>query len=175
MLYFSFTKKFFLLGTCILIAFLALPNFLNQDSNIPFVPNKTVNLGLDLRGGSYLLLEVDTKTIRKEKVDNIVDDIRSTLRKNQIQYSSLSSLENGAKVYILKEEEVNKAIALIKDLNQTQNNLIFSGQGIKDFELSNDKGNLVLDITKQSMKEKNRLAVTQSIEIIRRRIENQYY
>ena len=50
MLYFSFTKKIFLLGTCILIAFLALPNFLNQDLNIPFVPNKTVNLGLDLRG-----------------------------------------------------------------------------------------------------------------------------
>ena len=61
MLYFSLTKKIFLLGTCILIAFLALPNFLNQDSNIPFVPNKTVNLGLDLRGGSYLLLEVDTE------------------------------------------------------------------------------------------------------------------
>ena len=171
MLYFSFTKKIFLLGTCILISFLALPNFLNQDSNIPFVPNKTVNLGLDLRGGSYLLLEVDTKTIRKEKIDTIVDDIRSTLRKNQIQYSNLSSLENGARVYILKEEEISKAIDLIKDLNQAQNNLIFSGQGIKDFELSNDKGNLVLDITEQSMKEKNRLAVTQSIEIIRRRID----
>ena len=171
MLYFSSTKKIFLLGICILIAFLALPNFLNQDSNIPFVPNKTVNLGLDLRGGSYLLLEVDTETIRKEKVDTIVDDIRSTLRKNQIQYSNLSSLENGAKVYILKEEEVRTAIDLIKDLNQTQNNLIFSGQGIQDFELSNDKGNLVLDITEQSMKEKNRLAVTQSIEIIRRRID----
>ena len=57
MLYFSTSKKISLLIICLLGCFLALPNF--WSTGIPFLPKQTINLGLDLRGGSYLLLEVD--------------------------------------------------------------------------------------------------------------------
>ena len=67
MLYFSLTKKFLIIIFCLFLALLALPNFTNISSNIPLLPNNTLNLGLDLRGGSYLLLEVDTETIKREK------------------------------------------------------------------------------------------------------------
>ena len=65
MLYFSLTKKFLITIFCLFLALLALPNFTNISSNIPLLPNNTLNLGLDLRGGSYLLLEVDVCIIDK--------------------------------------------------------------------------------------------------------------
>ena len=61
-----------------------LPNILPPGtvSQLPgFMPKKTLNLGLDLQGGSYLLLEVDTKALKAEKITNISEDTRATLRK----------------------------------------------------------------------------------------------
>ena len=61
----------------------ALPNVLPQttrDSLPGFMPRETLNLGLDLQGGSYLLLEVDTDALRTERLTNMVEDIRSQLQ-----------------------------------------------------------------------------------------------
>ncbi|MEC7831337.1 MAG: protein translocase subunit SecD, partial [Pseudomonadota bacterium] len=85
MLYFSLTKKILITVFCLFLGLLALPNFISIGTSIPLVPNNTLNLGLDLRGGSYLLLEVDTETIKKEKSEFLLDDIRSNLRKNKIK------------------------------------------------------------------------------------------
>ena len=76
MLYFSITKKLILFIFCLILGLLALPNFVNNDALPSFFPKNTLNLGLDLRGGSYLLLEVDTETIKKEKSEILLDDIR---------------------------------------------------------------------------------------------------
>ena len=84
MLYFSLTKKILITVFCSLLGLLALPNFVELDKEVPLLPKNTLNLGLDLRGGSYLLLEVDTETIKKEKGEFLLDDIRSALRKNRI-------------------------------------------------------------------------------------------
>ena len=67
MLYFSLTKKILITVFCSLLVLLALPNFVELDKEVPLLPKNTLNLGLDLRGGSYLLLEVDTETIKKRK------------------------------------------------------------------------------------------------------------
>ena len=78
-----------------MLALLALPNFVELDREVPLLPKNTLNLGLDLRGGSYLLLEVDTETIKKEKGEFLLDDIRSALRKNRIKYSNLKLINEG--------------------------------------------------------------------------------
>ena len=90
MLYFSSSKKILLLAICLLGFFLALPNFWN--TSLPFIPKQTINLGLDLRGGSYLLLEVDTNSIKKDKAQSLVEDIRSSLRKDKIKYIGLRAV-----------------------------------------------------------------------------------
>ena len=64
------------------IAF-SLPNAIPQSTldNLPgWVPAKRMNLGLDLQGGSYLLLEVDTAALAREKLVNLVEEVRTTLR-----------------------------------------------------------------------------------------------
>ena len=70
----------------------ALPNAIPPQyrSSLPgFLPSKTLDLGLDLQGGSYLLLEVDTAALRRERLTNLVEDVRTTLRNEKIEFSDL--------------------------------------------------------------------------------------
>ena len=70
----------------------AAPNFFNiskvyQSSN--FLPGKKINLGLDLKGGSYLLLKANMDTVFEERLETLMSDIRSSLRKSKIGYKKL--------------------------------------------------------------------------------------
>ena len=69
MLYFSKTKLFFTYFIIIFLSLFSLSNFINLDNN--FIFSKKVKLGLDLQGGSYLLLEVDTKPKIKQKIHKL--------------------------------------------------------------------------------------------------------
>ena len=82
MLYFSNLKIFSVLAVIIITLLFAVPNFFGKDQleTFPnFFPKQQVNLGLDLQGGSHLLLEVDTEEIIKERVENLNADVRSCL------------------------------------------------------------------------------------------------
>src|SRR5512140_3105637 len=74
-----------------------LPNVLPQstlDQFPAFLPHAKLNLGLDLQGGSSLLLEVDVDALRKEKLTNLMEDVRTKLRAEQIVFSDLAQ-QNG--------------------------------------------------------------------------------
>ena len=71
----------------------AIPNFVNtskKDQSFNFLPGKKINLGLDLKGGSYLLLKADMDIVFAEKLESLLSDIRSSLRKSKIGYKKLS-------------------------------------------------------------------------------------
>ena len=70
MLHFSRSRTILILAACLLGALLAVPNFLAPGSLPSWVPQPRINLGLDLQGGSHLLLEVDMKTVLKERLTN---------------------------------------------------------------------------------------------------------
>ena len=83
-------KILFVIGVCFTAIYFLIPNLYGKSevtalSN--FFSKKQVNLGLDLQGGSHLLLEVDTKSVLKEKSEDLVDDVRKSLRKSKIKYS----------------------------------------------------------------------------------------
>ncbi len=69
MMYFSRLKAAAILGVCLLGLLVSLPNVLPAPA--PWVPWRTVHLGLDLKGGSYLLMEVDMKAVIKERLDSL--------------------------------------------------------------------------------------------------------
>ena len=71
MMYFTPLKTAVILGLCLLGAILCIPNLFPAPA--PWLPWRQVHLGLDLRGGSYLLLEVDMKAVVKERLDSMVD------------------------------------------------------------------------------------------------------
>src|ERR1700733_7639361 len=70
----------------------SLPNVLPQsvmDALPSWAPHQRLNLGLDLQGGSYLLLEVDTDALRKERLTNLTEDVRTKLQEAQIDFGGL--------------------------------------------------------------------------------------
>ena len=67
----------------------SLPNFFSKEilKKLPsFVPSNQVVLGLDLQGGSYLLIEVDTESVISENFESFSDNLRLSLRKNKIYF-----------------------------------------------------------------------------------------
>ena len=83
MIHFSRWKIILVLGLCALGLVLATPNLFSkkQLAGLPgWVPQRTLNLGLDLRGGSHLLLEVDLGVAYRERLANLVQNIRAELR-----------------------------------------------------------------------------------------------
>ena len=116
MMYFTPLKTAVILGLCLLGAILCIPNLFPAPA--AWIPWRTVHLGLDLRGGSYLLLEIDMKAVIKERLNNVVDAVRQALRPGGIFYQTLEAQPDQNRM-LLKLRDAGKteaAIAAIRPL-----------------------------------------------------------
>src|ERR1700685_3344382 len=93
MLYFTRWKALAIILTALVVCLCAVPNFFPEATvkAWPTWAQRRMVLGLDLQGGSYLLLEVDSNYVKKEKLDQVRDDVRRTLREATIGYQGLAS------------------------------------------------------------------------------------
>src|SRR3954447_4064128 len=89
MMYFSRMKTTVILVVCLLGMLLGVPNLFPAPAS--WIPWRTVHLGLDLRGGSYLLLEVDMKAVTRERLDSMLDAVRQALWPGAIFYQTLEA------------------------------------------------------------------------------------
>ena len=91
MLYFSRWKVLAIILTALVVCLCAVPNFFPRRRSRPGRSGRSVIScsGLDLQGGSYLLLEVDSNYVKKEKLDQVRDDVRRVLREAKIPYQGL--------------------------------------------------------------------------------------
>ena len=121
MLYFSPWKTF---AIWLIVAFgviFTVPNVLPQsvlDSLPDWVPNKQMTLGLDLQGGSHILLQVDHQDLIDERLEATRDDIRTMLRDAKIGYTGLSGTGRSVQVRIREANEVDKAKIALQPLTQ---------------------------------------------------------
>ena len=162
MVHFSTWKTVLVLIVCALAVVFAAPNLLSREQaeSLPsWLPHKQINLGLDLQGGSHLLLEVDTDTVIGERLESLVDAIRVELRKARIRYQSLGADDVSARVTIADAERAEEARELLRELDPDT------------FVELGDDGRLSFTLTEQAIRERETSAVDQSIEIIRRRID----
>src|SRR3982751_4491785 len=93
MLHFARWQIYTILGVCLLGIFFALPNVLPESvrNAVPaFIPHQPVPLGLDLRGGAYLLLEADLAVAVKDRTTAVRDDVRKALRSSKILFNGLA-------------------------------------------------------------------------------------
>ena len=91
MLNFSKFQTFLIYFIFVLFSFFALLNFQSKDK---IILDKKVNLGLDLQGGSYLLLEIDTKPLIKEKIQSKLVPLKKFLKKNELNFSNFEVEED---------------------------------------------------------------------------------
>ncbi len=153
----------------------ALPNLFNEEQLNKFpswIPNKQVALGLDLRGGSHLVLEVDSSALLSERMGNMLGDARRELREANIQVRSLRLNNNVLNVVLRDPAQQDAAATALQRLGTSVGLLSFGGAANSDIAVTragNDRLNVAM--TEAGVRDRVTAAVEQSLEIIRRRID----
>jgi SecD/SecF fusion protein len=175
MLYFSRWKAILIWLATALSILIAAPNFVSRDTlnALPsWVPKSTMTLGLDLQGGSHIMLKLESGDIIKERVDTTLDDVRGNLRKANIGYTSL--VANGQKItFKLRDPgQIDAARAALKDVTQLVSIGGFAGGSIQEATIStSNDGAFEITLTDQGINYRVQSAVAQSIEVVRRRVD----
>src|ERR1700737_4796233 len=172
MLYFTRWKALAIILTALVVCLCAVPNFFPEATvkNWPKWAQRHLVLGLDLQGGSHILLEVDANAVKKDKLDQVRDDVRRALRDARIGYTGLAVRNDSVEVRITKDTDLQNALAKLRELSQPLGGLLGSS-GQRSLEISDAGGGLIrLTVPQAAITERIRQAVEQSIQIVERRV-----
>ena len=167
MLYFSRLKVITIYSIIIFLSFFSILNFFQLDKNLFF--SKKVNLGLDLQGGSYLLLEVDSSPIIKRNLQSKLILIRKTLIENNIKYENLA-IKNETIKFQIQEDKVENFENLFLDKKNSINNY-FDKYNSYEMDYFVENNLLTIQYSRFGIIEIKNSALDQSLEIVRRRID----
>src|SRR5215467_7837577 len=119
MLYFSRAKAAAILLTALVVCGFTVPNFFSEQTvkTWPTWAQRRLVLGLDLQGGSHLLLEVDANSVKKDKLDQVRDDARRQLRDAKIGYTGLAVKGDNVEVRV-KDTDLQTALSKLRELSQ---------------------------------------------------------
>ncbi|WP_158045995.1 protein translocase subunit SecD [Skermanella pratensis] len=166
MVHFAKWKIVLVILVCVLGVIYAAPNLLARSTveemgqGLPsWLPTRTINLGLDLQGGSHLLLAVEVDTVITERLNGLVDSARTALREARIGYTDLG-VQDGAVTFAVRDAgDRERAYQLARGLD--------SDLAVE----TGEAGRISARLTDTAVAARKRSAVDQSIEIIRRRID----
>lgn len=175
MLHFSRWQTFIIWAVIALSALVTLPNVLSDSSvaSLPsFMPNKRVTLGLDLQGGSHIMLKLERADIVKERLETTVGDVRAKLREANIRYTGLAGVGQSVQVRISDVNQVDAAREALKPLTALISVGGLTGGSLQEATIEDGgDGLLKLNITDEGINYRISSAVTQSIEVVRRRVD----
>ncbi|MCF6304663.1 MAG: protein translocase subunit SecD [Rhodobacteraceae bacterium] len=199
MLHFPLWKKLMILGLCAFGIILALPNafyttvekhndavavleqpgvietpelIADRDGWPSVLPSDLVNLGLDLRGGVQLLVRVEVEDVYRERLDSMWPEVRNILRDNRDAVGTVRNVtEEGSelRVRIGNEEAMPLAIESVRTL--TRPVVTLTGAGSRDFEVRSEGDELILTLSDAEKTATDDRTMLQSLEIIRRRVD----
>lgn len=176
--------KFQTIGVALLIllgALFATPNFLSEDvrNSLPgFVPKGTINLGLDLQGGSHLLLSVDTDKVIDDRLKATMSDIRREMRprsaidRERVSIDSLTYDDEAGTISlrIADAEQSSEAEKRVRDITRGGIGGAL-GLGLRSYTVNADGAQIEIQMTTEAQRFFTDEAVRDSIEVVRRRID----
>jgi len=174
MIHIATWTKVMIVAICALGVIYAAPNFLDKDlfTDVPAgLPGKQMNLGLDLRGGAHLLMQVDSDVIVKDRLGDMMSEIRGILRSARIRYRGLAVV---GQTVVFRLLDPSKADVIGDELKALFQPTSFVGLGTTDPEVTietGDDGSFTLRLTEQGINERVGNAVEQIIRIMSRRID----
>ncbi|PTW60051.1 preprotein translocase subunit SecD [Breoghania corrubedonensis] len=178
MLYFARWKVVSILLVVFAGFIFTIPNFFTRDevaSWPDWVPGRQLVLGLDLQGGAYLLYEVDRGSYEEKRLQALVGDIRTSLRQSEprIGYTGLGVKNDKTVQFRLRDTgRIDEARARLKDLVNPLDASLFAGTQINEFSFTiADDGLVRFSFTDEGLAQRIRSVVDQSIEVIRRRVD----
>jgi preprotein translocase subunit SecD len=172
MIHFSRWKVLLIFIVCAMGLVFAAPNLFTKKDLAKFpswIPAAQLNLGLDLRGGSHLLLEVDIKSAVRDRMNNLVQAMRTELRRERIGYTRIGVVRDTARVTIRnpdkpstkgRDGETNRELAL-RLLRQLENGT----------EVETNGPTITISYIETALREHRSNVIQQSIEIVRRRVD----
>jgi preprotein translocase subunit SecD len=171
MLFFTRWKAAAILLTALVVCLFAVPNFFSEKTiaRWPQWAQRHISLGLDLQGGSSLLLEVDTSAVRKERLQTLNDDVLRVLRQARIPFTGRAIRGNGVDVHITRPTDVKTALEKLGTLSQPMSGIL-GASGQRSIDITENGGTITLTPSDAALTERIRQAVDQSIEIIQRRV-----
>ncbi|HTO28586.1 MAG TPA: protein translocase subunit SecD, partial [Devosia sp.] len=154
-----------------------IPSFLPQDvrdSWPGFLPRQTVVLGLDLQGGSHLLLQVNEDGIVSERLQSLRRDVRNTLA-NDNGIGNLITTDEATQsltVELTDPTQLEAARTAIAALQNTISNSLISVGGVNELAFGDTPdGKLTVTLTPEGVEQRMSALVAQSIEVIRKRVD----
>ena len=166
MLYFSKLRIIFVLIICLFFIFITSNNFLNQKDR--FI-NKKINLGLDLQGGSYLLLEIDNSPVIQQKLQNTSTLVKNYFKDKNIRVANIN-LSNDSLKFSVEDQFKQNVIDQFEDEN-SEINPYYPRFKSHQFNISDNGNSLELSFSKQGLIELKTSSQDQALEIVRRRID----
>lgn len=174
MLYFSRWKTVLIWLTVLAGLLFAVPNLLSKsvlDAMPDWMPKRQLTLGLDLQGGSHILLLLDRDEIVEDRKKTLRDDIRTALRRERIVYTGLAETADGAQVRIRDLEDLDRARVALEDLTEPVAAGLFAGGTITEVSLDEpEEGLLNFVLSAEGITYRQAAALTQSIEVVGRRV-----
>jgi protein-export membrane protein SecD len=167
MLYFSRLRAALIIGACLLGAVLCIPNLM--PAPFPWLPWRQVHLGLDLKGGSYLLMQVDMNAVIRERLDGLLDSARQALRGPGIFYRNIAAQPADDRVSFTLVNPAQQEAAL-KALRDAVGG-VDPSTGLADVDVAAAGDQITLTLSRVALQQRADNAVQQSIEIVRRRID----
>ncbi|MFN7173559.1 MAG: protein translocase subunit SecD [Thermaurantiacus tibetensis] len=174
MLDFSRPQVLGILGVILAGLLFALPNFLPASLVAQFpswVPGGQLNLGLDLRGGSHILLEADPADVRRQRLEILEETVRAELRQadgGPIRVTDLGTRDGAVTFTVREPADLDRAVELMRGLARPVGGL--TGQRSFDVEVR-DGTRVVLTPTAAGLAAETDSAMAQAVEVIRRRID----
>src|SRR5215471_17107967 len=174
MLYFSRWKALSILLTAVIVCACAAPNFVSPDrvKKWPEWAQRYVVLGLDLQGGSHILLQVDTNDVMDQRLRGLRDDVVKTLREARIVWANPPARKgNAIEVRLREDDKYQTALAKLRDLSQPITNNLVGVTGNRTLDVTEEGGGLVrLAPTEAATNERIRQTIEQSVPNIERRV-----
>ena len=195
MLYFPTWKKLLIWGICALGVLFAFPNLSYDrveryndahqamaigepvepgavDGWYDFLPSTLVNLGLDLRGGAHLLVEVAVEDAYAGRMDGMWPEVRDALREIRSDVGAVSEQESGSAQLVVKignPDAIDKAVAAVQALARPI--VTLTGVGATDIVVTGEGDLITVELSEAELIATNNRTMDQSLEIIRRRVD----
>ena len=166
MLYFSKFKIITVFLISVFFIIFASSNFLNTDNSLL---SKKINLGLDLQGGSYLLLEIDNEPVEIKKLQNSTTSIRNFLKDKNINFTDLKLVEKSIS-FNVESKDLKNVEEFFLD-KESEINPYFNQYKSHKFDLTVNGNNFLLKFSKYGLIEIKNSSQDQAIEIVRRRVD----
>ncbi len=176
MLAFTRWQTILIIAICLIGLSTTIPNFFSRQAVESFpswLPSKQLNLGLDLQGGAHLLFEVDTNAVIKDRLEALQDDVRNSLRPkgaDRINFTRMRVQNNAIHFDVTDVAERPRALEAVRTL--IGNTGSGFNPGAPDLEVATEgQSGIVVRMSEAAVAQRKRAAVEQSIEIVRRRVD----